>query len=112
MSRSSFLGDIVEACNKQNDTLGIARNNYLTKEAERKHFEATLVRDAQGKSHAERLINAQATEAWATFAKELARLEAIFEFQKLKYDVLDKEFQAAYLQAKHDAPIIRKGGAA
>lgn len=105
------LTDIIAALTKQNDTLGAARNSYLSKEAERKHFEATLVAAAQGKSHAERVINAQATEDWVQFAKELARLEAVFEFQKLKYDVLDKEFQALYLEAKLNAPLIRKAGA-
>jgi hypothetical protein len=101
----------VEALRAHNDTLGKARNAYLAKEAERKHFEATLIRAAEGKSHAEKTVNAQATLEWVEFQVALARLEAVFEFQKLKYDVLDKEYQAAYLQLKLDGPLIRKQGA-
>lgn len=101
----------VDALTHQNDQLGIARNDYLAREAERKHFEATLIAKAEGKSHAERVVNAQATQEWLKFHKELARAEAVYEFQKLKYDVLDKEFQAAYLQLKMDGPLIKKQGA-
>lgn len=101
----------VDALSKQNDTLGKARNAFLAKEASRKHFEATLVRAAEGKSHAEKLVNAQARLEWLEFQTALARLEAVFEFQKLKYDVLDKEYQAAYLQLKLDGPLIKKQGA-
>lgn len=107
-SKEHALAEIIAMLQKQNDTLGAARNAYLAKEAERKHYEATLIAGAQGKSHAERAINAQATLAWLEFAKDLARLEAVFEFQKLKYDVLDKEFQALYLEAKFNAPVIRR----
>jgi hypothetical protein len=97
---------------KQNDTLGAARNEYLRKEACRKHHEATLIANAEGKSHAERTINAQATMLWLEFATDLARLESVFEFQKLKFEVLDREFTALYLEAKLNAPLIKKGGAA
>jgi len=104
-----FLSEIIDKLDRQNDTLGIARNAYLAKESERKHFEATLIQAASGKSHAEKTVNAQALPEYARFQKDLARLEAVFEFQKLKFEVLDKEFQAQYLQAKQDAPVIRKG---
>jgi hypothetical protein len=107
------LADQIDTLSKQNDVLGIARNAYLAKEAERKHFEATLIVAAVGKSHAEKTVNAQATSDWLEFHKDLARLEAVFEFQKFKFkfEILDKEFQAAYLQLKQDAPVIRKQGA-
>ncbi len=103
------LDPFTEALNAQNEVLGRARNAYLTKEAERKHFEAVLVRKAEGKSHAERTINAQATEAWLTFMKDLARLESVYEFQKLKYEILDKEWQAHYLTHKLDGRAIMRG---
>lgn len=106
------LADIVDKLDAQNTVLGKARDAYLSKEAMRKHFEATLIKAADGKSHAERMVNAQADEQWLAFAKDLARLEAIFEFQKLKYEVLDKEYQALYLEHKLNAGVIRKGGAA
>lgn len=102
------LSEFTEALNKQNDILGKARNDYLIMEAERKNFEARLVRDSRGKSHAERVIEAQATEKWLIFHKELARLEAILEFQKLKYQILDKEWLAQHLSLKLDASTIRR----
>lgn len=91
--------------------LGKARNAYLIKESERKHFEAMLIRDAAGKSHAERVINAQAASEWVTFQRELARLEAVYEFQKLRFEILDKEWQSQYLTCKLDGAVIRKQGA-
>lgn len=107
---SHALTHILERLNKQNDTLGISRNAYLAKEAERKHFEATLIREAKGKSHAESVIIAQATGEWLEFAVALARLEAEYEFQRLKFDVLDKEYMALYLEAKLNATLIGKHG--
>lgn len=102
------LNGLIDAMEAQNDALGKARNKFLTKESERKHFEAVLIRKAQGKSHAEKSINAQATSEWLEFHRELARLEAIFEFQKLKFEILDKEFLANYLTIKTDGPLVRK----
>lgn len=103
------LRNIIQMLHKQNDLLGKARFEYLTQEAERKHFEATLVRDTMGKSHAERLTLAQGSEVWLGFHKKLARLESEFEFQKLKFQVLEKEFLAVHLTLKLDAETIRKG---
>lgn len=105
-----FLSDILGLLDKQKDVLSQARDKHLAKEAERKHFEAVLIKTALGKSHAEKVINAQAEADWLTFHKELARLEAIFEFHKLKFEVLDKEFQARYLEAKLDQGMIKKQG--
>lgn len=104
------LSHILRVMEAQNDTLSKARNAYLTKEAQRKYTEAVLVRKAQGKSHAEKMINAQATKDWLEFHTELARLEAIYEFQRLKWEILDKEFQAQYLTLKTDAPMSRRAG--
>lgn len=105
------LAACLEALDKQNDTLGKARNAYLSKEAERKHFEANLIKSAAGKSHAERVVNAQATSDWLVFHKDLARLQAVFEFQKLKYEILDKEFLAQYAANKMDSLMIKRQGA-
>jgi hypothetical protein len=102
------LAPLVEALEKQNETLGRERNSYLLKEAERKHFESTLIKSAEGKSHAERVVNAQATAEWLKFSKELARLEAIYEFQKLKYEILDKEWLAQYAANKSDQGVIKR----
>lgn len=111
MKSLSDLDVVTQSLEKQADTLSIARNAYLTKEAERKHFEATLIQGAAGKSHAERLINAQATKEWLEFQKALARFQAVWEFQKLKYEVLDKEWLAQYATLKSDAQMIKRHGA-
>lgn len=96
---------------RQNEALNVARGAYLLKEAERKHFEACLVKVADGKSHAERLINAQAEIAWLKFQRELAGLETAYEFEKLKYDILDKAYLAEHLSLKIDGSTIgRQGG--
>jgi hypothetical protein len=94
--------------NEQNEKLSEARGNYLLKEVERKHFEARMITAAAGKSHAERTTAAQATQEWLTFQQELAGLEAEFEFQKLRYDILDKAYLAEYLSAKLDADTIKR----
>lgn len=96
--------------NMQNQTLTDARGKYLLKEAERKHYEAIEIAKAPGKSHAERVTNAQAAPEWLAFHVELARLETEFEHQKLRYDILDKAFTAEYLSLKLDADTIRRQG--
>jgi hypothetical protein len=106
-----FLEREVDNLERLNITLGKARNEFLLKEAERKHFESVLIKAAEGKSHAEKVVNAQSTKEWLKFHKELARLKAVLEFRELEYDVLDKEYQAAYLQGKLDGKIISKQGA-
>lgn len=111
MKNENALSEFVHALDLQNNVLGKARNAFLLKESERKHFEATLVREAEGKSHAERTINAQANPSWLLFQQELARLEAVYEFQKLRFEILDKEWQSQYLTCKLDGAVIRKQGA-
>ncbi len=102
------LNQIINALDKQADVLGIARNDYLAKEAERKFFEANLISKAPGKSHAERLNWAQSQEEWLGFHLALARLESVFEFQKLKWTVLSHEYQAQYLALKMDGEMVKR----
>lgn len=97
--------------NEQNEMLTKVRNLYLLKEAERKTFEAKLIRDAIGKSHAEKTVNAQATDEWRAFHMALAGMETDFEHHKLRYDILDKAFTAEYLSMKLDADTIKRQGA-
>lgn len=98
----------VTALEFQNDVLKLSRERYLLKEAERKHFEARIVSNSPGKSHAERVINAQAQESWFTFQSELARLESDYEFQRLKFNLLEKSWHNAYQDAKLGEGLIRK----
>lgn len=109
--RSNAMDSVRESLERQAIVLSRARHRFLIKEAERKHFEADLISKAEGRSHSERMINAQATEQWLKFHKDLARKEAIFEFQKLKYEILDKEWLAQYLALKSDESLIKRQGA-
>lgn len=107
--KSNPLSDLITALYGMNEILSKARHAFLEKEAEKKHFEALLTKTAEGKSHAEKSMNAQAKESWAAFHKDLARLESIYEFQRLKFSVLEKEYQANYIQIKLDADLMKKG---
>lgn len=91
-----------------NDTLGKARAEFLALEAERKHFEACMIRDASGKSHAEKVTNAQANAEWPVFQLKLARAEAVYELQKLKFSIMEKNWQSEYLTMKLDNAVIKK----
>ncbi len=108
----SELKKIILMLQTQNDVLSRARYEYLTKEAERKHFEARLVMAEAGiekQSHALSLSKAQASDTWLKFQQDLAKLQSVFEFQKLKYEILDKEFLAVYGTMKIEAQTISRG---
>jgi preprotein translocase subunit Sec63 len=92
----------------QNGKLRDARNAYLLKEAERKHFEARIVKNSVGKSHAEKMINAQATVEWLNFQKELAVFEGAYEFEKLKYEILNMAWTSEYGTYKIEEGLIKK----
>lgn len=94
----------------QNEKLHQVRNKYLLKDAERKTFEARLVNQSIGKSHAEKVVKAQASDEWLEFHKELAALNCAYEFEKLKYDILDKAYLAEHLTLKLDAETISRQG--
>jgi hypothetical protein len=103
------LDSVIEALSEQNVIVGRARNAYLAKESERKTFESRLIQAAEGKSQAEKLMNAQATDEWLEFSKALARLEAVYEFEKFKLTILDREYQAQYLEIKDNGKQIVRG---
>ena len=102
------LSELLRDLDKQNDTLGIARSEYLALEASRKHEESALIQGAFGKSHAEKVTNAQASPEWPVMQLKLARAEAVYEFQKLKFSVMEKNWQSAYLCLKLDGALIKK----
>ncbi len=91
-----------------NETLSKARYLYLSLEAERKHFESRLVKEAQGKSHSEKVTIAQSSKEWLEFHHKLARLESEYQFHLFKFKITELEFQACYLTQKQDGDIIRK----
>ncbi len=100
--------DIISHLHTLNDQLGVARNKYLLKEAEKDHFESVMISEALGKSVAERVINAKAKKEWNKFQLELARLEAVYEFLKLKFRIMEHEFNAQYLETKLNAGMLQK----
>lgn len=104
------LDSVIEHLSEQNVIVGRARNAYLAKESERKTFESRLIQMAEGKSQAEKLMNAQATDQWLEFAQKLARLESVYEFEKFKLNILDKEYQAQYLELKENGKQIGRAG--
>lgn len=108
-ANSNPLSALTTALHKQNDILSKARHDYLLWEAARKHTEAVLTQQAAGKSFAEKTMNAQGTKDWLEFHLKLARLESVFEFQKLKYEVLDREWLAQHQAFKLDHETIKRG---
>lgn len=110
-----MLNLLIKALHQQNKTLSRARFNYLTKEAERKHYEATEVTAAGlGKlkiSHAEKVTLAQGSETWLSFHRELARLESLYQFELFKFKIMELEYQAKYLEMKQDGKEIKRPGA-
>jgi len=102
------LEECVSRLDAQNDLLRIVRKKYLEAEACRKHYEARMISMAVGKSNAEKVINAQATESWRNQALMIASLESDFEFEKLKFSVLEKDFLAIHLSMKLDDQTMRR----
>lgn len=102
------LGDALETLHAQSGVLEKARGSYFLLEASRKSYEAQLTQKAEGKSQAEKLMNAMANPEWLKFHIELAKAHCDFEFEKLKYEILDKEYLAQYLSMKLDADSIKR----
>lgn len=92
----------------QLDVLKAARTPYKLKQAQKKHIEHRLIRDALGKSHAERVTNAYASQLWEEFAMDLARLEDTYEHELLKFEVLKVDYQTKYLLMKEETEQIKK----
>lgn len=104
----SPLKSLLVKLEAHNEVLAQARHRYLRHEAQRKHKEALWIKEAVGKSHAERVVNAQANPEWLMFYVEQSRLEAVYEFQKMKMEILNKEWLAQYLEQKLDQGLIGK----
>jgi hypothetical protein len=104
------LDTITQALEVQNNLLGKNRAEYLAKEVELEHLENKWADELEGESQAARERKVKASERWLKLASEVARLKAIFEFQKLRYEILDKEWLAQYASMKLDERTIRKQG--
>lgn len=98
----------LNALTKQNEVLRDVRASYLLKEASRKHLESRMVRAAEGRSQAEKTVNAQSTDEWLGLQQEIAELESAFEFEKLKYEILDKAWLAEHVTYKIEDGLIKR----
>lgn len=102
------LRDCIDRLNIQNQVLAIIREAWLLKEAEKKHFDSCLVNSSIGKSHVDKLSIAQGLRIYLEFHQELAKLESTFQFEQLKFNILEKQYQALYLGVKTDNATISK----
>lgn len=92
----------------QSTLLAKARHAFLLKDAEKSHWDARMINANPGKSYAEKSNNAKASEEWLSFHKELAKLESLFEFEKLKFSIMERDWQSQYLAMKLDESLIKK----
>jgi hypothetical protein len=90
------------------NAVGRANDAYLSKEAEKKHFEAVLISKAGGSSQKEKETNAYASKEFLEFHKSLARLKAELDFHRLKFSVIEKEYFATHQQLSLDGGLINK----
>lgn len=96
---------------KQSDALKNAEEVFLRLDAERKPLLAQLTLKAQGKSFAEREAKALASDDWRDFIRAHVEAEARLNFEKRKYEILDRAFYAEYSSMKIDDRAIKKAGA-
>lgn len=102
------LEEATQRLEEQLDVLKASRTPYKLNAAYKKHLENKLIRDAVGKSHAERVALAYASEEWKTFSLKLARLEDTYEHESLKFEVLKTDYQTKYLLHKESEEQIKK----
>lgn len=95
---------------KQTETVGIARNCYEAKEAELEIFENTFPPFRDDEPENQRKRRAKATPKWAVLRKELARAKSVYEFRKGELSVMNKEYQAQYLELKDHESFLKKPG--
>lgn len=109
IKRDDERSRLAAALGAQNIVVGKARNEFLAKKAEHKHLEAKWIDAAEGKSIAERTNKVRASDEWFKLSSELARAEAVYEFERFKLDILDKEWLAAHDEQKAEREQIRRG---
>lgn len=107
-SPSNPLYSLTVALTKFNESLGKDRNVYLSLEAEKDYKRAMMIKAAPGKSNAEKVVNAHASEEWLEFHKKLGRAKAVYDFQKLKFSVMEKEWLAQHLEMKLEGSLMKK----
>jgi flagellar biosynthesis/type III secretory pathway chaperone len=109
MDRS--LADRLNELWKQSDRLKEVEGRYLELEANKKSLLAQLTITAQGKSFAEREAQALASADYKNFLAALVEAETAFNFERRKWEILDKAYLAEYSTFKIEDRSIRKAGA-
>lgn len=106
----STLAERLNKLNEQNDILSRKERIFLGLDANKKVMAAQLFLKAQGKSVAEKEAVAFSGEDWQNFVKGLAQVESEYLFERRRFDILEKAFQAEYLTMKRESDIIPKHG--
>ncbi len=104
----SILKERLNNLSTQNKTLEAAEAQYLLKEAGLKPMEAEEFLTVIG-SIAERQAKAHTTEMYVEYVKELATLKARYNFERRKFEILDKAYLAEYLTLKRESTLIDRG---
>ena len=106
------LADRLNDLWKQSDALKTAEEIYLRLEAERKPMLAQLTISQEGKSFAEREAKALASDDWRKFMGGHVAADSMFNFERRKFEILEKAFYASHATMKVDDRAIRKPGVA
>lgn len=108
MNRSHFNTEEIRAeLDKIADKLSRAQHKYLRKKYAHGHFRAAIIKVSEGKSYAEKEMNAEATEMWKKLADELADAESVYDHYTREYKRLQMAHQDAYLKEKMDSEMIK-----
>lgn len=95
----------------QNEVLKSAERLYLELEGNKKSMLAQITARMDGKSHAEKETKALASQDWRDFVSGHVEAETAFNYERRKFDILDKAFYAAHSSYKLDERSIRRPGA-
>ena len=95
----------------QSDALKKADEKYLSLEGQKKSLLAQLTLRSEGKSFSEREAKALASEDWIHFIAAHVEAESEFNFEKRKFEILEKAYLAEHATFKIEDRSIRKQGA-
>lgn len=104
------LLEIVELLEKQADATARAYYAHCEAKVQRDHDLQLLIQTMQGKSQAEKVSLAQGTAKWIEINRVFNKLDARYDLEKRKYEVLKFEYQAVYLNQKQDNDGIKRQG--
>lgn len=106
--RNHPLRDLIDAITKQTELVGIARNAFLSLEAELEILENQLIDQVEGRTEAEKRRRAKATPEWAAARTAMSRAKSVYKFREDELSIMNKEYQAQYLELKDHENAIRR----